>query len=45
MKTMMVDMDNVITDGMFINYINEYMKTNYRLEDLKDFYYGNNYSC
>ena len=39
MKTMMVDMDNVITDGMFINYINEYMKTNYRLEDLKDFYY------
>ena len=32
-------MDNVITDGNFIEYINEYMNTNYKLGDLKDFYY------
>ena len=39
MKTIMVDMDNVITDGSFLTYINEYMGTNYRFEDLTDYYY------
>ena len=39
MKTIMVDMDNVITDGVFLDYINEYLKTNYTFSDLDDYYY------
>ena len=39
MKTLMVDMDDVITDGMFLQYINEFMKTDYKLDDISDYYY------
>lgn len=39
MKTIMVDMDNVITDGVFLNYINEYLKANYKLGDFREYHY------
>lgn len=38
MKTLMVDMDNVITDGIFLDLINEFLGTNYKLLDLKNYY-------
>ena len=38
MKTLMVDMDNVITDGIFLDLINEFLGKNYRLNDLKNYY-------
>ncbi len=39
MKTMMIDMDDVITDGKFLEYINDYLKTNYNIDDFTDYYY------
>lgn len=38
MKTLMVDMDNVITDGIFLDLINEFLDTDYKLLDLKNYY-------
>ena len=38
MKTLMIDMDNVITDGIFLDLINEFLGTNYKLNDLKNYY-------
>lgn len=38
MKTLMVDMDNVITDSIFLDLINEFLDTNYKLLDLKNYY-------
>ena len=38
MKTLMIDMDNVITDTIFLDLINEFLKTNYKLSDLKSYY-------
>ena len=38
MKTIMVDMDNVITDGVFLDLVNEFLGTNYQLNELKDYY-------
>ena len=35
----MIDMDNVITDGKFLEYINDYLKTNYNIDDFTDYYY------
>ena len=38
MKTLMIDMDNVITDSIFLDLINEFLGTNYKLLDLKNYY-------
>ena len=37
-KSIMVDMDDVITTGGFLYLINKYLNTNYTEEDFKDFY-------
>lgn len=37
-KTIMVDMDDVITTGGFLHLINEYLKTNYTEDDFESFY-------
>lgn len=39
MKKIMIDMDNVITDGVFLNYINEYFNQDYKLGDFKEYCY------
>ena len=39
LKTLMVDMDNVITDGVFLKYINEYLNANYKLDDMDGYFY------
>lgn len=39
MKTLMIDMDNVITDGVFLDCINEYLHTNYKFGDFTSYYY------
>ena len=38
MKTIMVDMDNVITDSIFFELINEFLGSNYKREELKGYY-------
>lgn len=38
MKRIMVDMDNVITDSIFLELINEFLGSNYKLEELKGYY-------
>ena len=38
MKTLMVDMDNVITDSRFLDLINEFLGTNYEWNDFKTYY-------
>lgn len=38
MKTLMIDMDQVITDSLFIDLINEFLGTNYKLNDFKNYY-------
>jgi len=37
-KKIMIDMDDVITTGGFLYLINDFLKTNYKTEDFKDFY-------
>ena len=37
MKRLVVDMDNCITNALFIDRINEFLKTNYVLEEQKEF--------
>lgn len=37
-KTIMIDMDNVITDGIFLDLINEFLKTDYKLENMKTYF-------
>ena len=37
-QSIMVDMDDVITDGGFLYLVNEYGKTNYKVNDIKDYY-------
>ncbi len=39
MKTLMVDMDNVITDGIFKDYIERFYKTKIDLTKIKDYNY------
>lgn len=34
----MVDMDNVITDSLFLDFINEFLGTNYKWNDFKTYY-------
>ena len=38
MKKLMIDMDDVICTGGFLNLVNEFMGTNHKIEDIK-FYY------
>lgn len=38
MKTIMVDMDDVITEGGYLYLINKYFNTNHHKEDTNDFY-------
>ena len=38
MKTLMIDMDNVITDSRFLDLINEFLGTNYEWNDIKTYY-------
>lgn len=38
LKSIMIDMDDVIVKGGFLYLINEYLNTNYVEEDFKDFY-------
>ena len=37
-KTIMVDMDEVITEGGFLHLINDFAGTNYAKEDIKGYY-------
>ena len=37
-KTIMVDMDEVITDGGFLHLINEFLHTNYTIDDVNGYY-------
>ena len=39
MKTIMVDMDNVITDGSFKKYIEEFFDISFELDDLTEYAY------
>ncbi len=41
MKTLLIDMDNCITDPKILEYINEFSNTNYKLEEQTDFYLQN----
>lgn len=41
MKTLLVDMDNCITDPKILEYINKFLNTDYKLEDQTDFYLQN----
>lgn len=41
MKRLMIDMDNCITDAYFMERINEFLGTDYKLEDQDDFYLQN----
>ena len=38
MEKIMVDMDDVICDGGFLSLVNQFLKTNYKLEDIKTYY-------
>lgn len=38
MKKIMIDMDDVICDGGFLSLINQFMKANYTVEDVKGYY-------
>lgn len=35
MKKIMIDMDDVICDGGFLSLINQFLKANYTVEDVK----------
>ena len=39
MKTVMIDMDNVLTDGVFKEYIEEFYKIEIDLNEIKDYAY------
>lgn len=38
MKTLMIDVDNVITDSLFLDLINEFLGTKHKLDNLKGYY-------
>jgi len=38
MKKIMVDMDDVICDGGFLSLVNQFLKTDYRIEDIETYY-------
>ncbi len=37
-KKIMIDMDDVITQGGFLHLINEFLGSSYKIEDFKEFY-------
>lgn len=41
MKRIMIDMDNVITNPLFLEFVNEFLGTNYKLDDLDEYYLQN----
>lgn len=38
MKKIMVDMDEVICDGGFLSLVNQFLETNYQIEEIKTYY-------
>jgi len=38
MKKIMIDMDDVICDGGFLSLVNEFLKTDYKIENIKTYY-------
>lgn len=38
MKKIMIDMDDVICDKGYLNIVNDFLDTNYKIEDLKEYY-------
>lgn len=38
MKKIMVDMDDVICKGAFLNIVNQFLKTNYKIEEINTYY-------
>lgn len=38
MKKLMVDMDDVICDGGYLNLVNEFLNANYKIEDINTYY-------
>ena len=38
MKKLMIDMDDVICDGGFLTLVNQFLNTNYKIEDVKAYY-------
>lgn len=38
MKKVMIDMDDVICDGGFLYLVNQFLGTNYQIEDIKNYY-------
>lgn len=38
MKKIMIDMDDVICDGGFLSLVNQFLDTNYKIEDVKTYY-------
>lgn len=38
MKKIMIDMDDVICDGGFLSLVNQFLNTNYKIEDIKTYY-------
>ena len=38
MKKIMIDMDDVICEGGFLSLVNQFLKTNYKIEDIKTYY-------
>ena len=38
MKKIMVDMDDVICDGGFLSLVNQFLESNYTMEDVKGYY-------
>ena len=38
MKKIMIDLDDVITSGGYLHYVNEFLGTSYREDDVKDYY-------
>ena len=41
MKRLMIDMDNCVTNAYFMEHINKFLGTNYKLDDQTDFYLQN----
>lgn len=41
MKKIMIDMDNVICEGGFLKVVNKFLGSDYKIEDIKDYYVQN----
>ena len=38
MKKIMIDLDDVITSGGYLHYVNEFLGTSYKEDDIKTYY-------